>query len=307
MLQYNIPQVIVDFLISDFNYSIKKNDKIDLCTFCRTYILVIPSHRRNDHILIMTQMELAWWDMKDNNGLGPYFQAMKIEEFCHHIFPMVPFLKHRRYRISQWTSSFKNFKRTVPTCGAMIFNENFSEILLVEDLYWKTWNFPRGKINDEELPFSCATREVFEETNLRISNHTRYSQISFLEMYYQQQLVRLYIIQEKGVSRQADTLQPNTTGEIRRVKWFAVDCLPKDLHPMVELFLDQFELNNSISSNGPDCRFSGDSISQCEALDCICKTDLQLQRESWCPRNKNAMPVPILSVHTTKWKDQDGP
>ncbi|CAB0037548.1 unnamed protein product [Trichogramma brassicae] len=223
MFQYNIPPVIVDFLVSSYNkitfmrsikqysrYRVTKNHwklmgvhagMTSLCSMLRmgkTFILVIPCHRRNDNILIMSQLELAWWDMKDNNGLGPYFQEMKMEEFCHQIFPMVPFLKHRRYRIKQWTNSFKNFKRTVPTCGAMIFNENFSKILLVEDLYWKTWNFPKGKIHEEELPFSCAKREVFEETNVKISNHTRYSQMPFLEMYYQQQLVRLYIITVKA-------------------------------------------------------------------------------------------------------------
>lgn len=26
------------------------------------------------------------------------------------------------------------------------------------------WGFPKGKINDEESPMSCAIREVFEET-----------------------------------------------------------------------------------------------------------------------------------------------
>jgi mRNA-decapping enzyme subunit 2 len=51
-----------------------------------------------------------------------------------------------------------------------MFNEDASQVLLVRGFkHNSSWSFPRGKINENELPKDCAIREVREETGFNIA------------------------------------------------------------------------------------------------------------------------------------------
>lgn len=50
----------------------------------------------------------------------------------------------------------------------VIENEK-KEVLVVKDKKWG-WNFPGGKVEDNETPLEAAKREVFEETNLVVES-----------------------------------------------------------------------------------------------------------------------------------------
>ena len=45
------------------------------------------------------------------------------------------------------------------------------QVLVVQG-WWSrnSWGFPKGKVNEEELPHECAVREVIEETNVDVSS-----------------------------------------------------------------------------------------------------------------------------------------
>ena len=54
----------------------------------------------------------------------------------------------------------------------MIFNEKGRVLILKRTAdsitYPSTWSFPGGGADEDEDPFDCASREVFEETALKI-------------------------------------------------------------------------------------------------------------------------------------------
>lgn len=58
----------------------------------------------------------------------------------------------------------KKFERV----GGIIFNENFTEILLVKGHQAHKWGVPKGHINPDESHIECCNREVWEETGISI-------------------------------------------------------------------------------------------------------------------------------------------
>lgn len=59
--------------------------------------------------------------------------------------------------------SWKEYKMTVPTYGAILLDPSLQFCLLVQG-YWvkASWGFPKGKVNQDEAPVDCAIRENFE-------------------------------------------------------------------------------------------------------------------------------------------------
>lgn len=56
---------------------------------------------------------------------------------------------------------WKNYKLAVPTYGAILISEDLNFCLLVQSYFAKSsWGFPKGKVNENEDPVHCATREV---------------------------------------------------------------------------------------------------------------------------------------------------
>jgi len=119
-------------------------------------------------------------------------------------------------------SKWREFKHAVPTNGAIILDETMQYVLLVQGFWSKiSWGFPKGKVFEDESEANCAVREVLEETGYDITsklNHDEYLQININE-----QTIRLYIITDVPKTTK---FEPKTRGEIREVRWFAIDELP---------------------------------------------------------------------------------
>lgn len=107
----------------------------------------------------------------------------------------------------------------IPTYGAVIMSDNM--VLLVQH-YWPQnfWGFPKGKIEEEEDPFKCATREVFEETGYDISKSANPN--TFIEGVYKGRKSRLYVVD--NVPREK-LFAPRHRNEIKQCKWFNLDTL----------------------------------------------------------------------------------
>lgn len=77
------------------------------------------------------------------------------------LFQHIPFLKVHLATIDKILESWKQYKLTVPTYGAILLSEDLTHVLLVQS-YWakSSWGFPKGKVNENEDPIHCATREV---------------------------------------------------------------------------------------------------------------------------------------------------
>jgi mRNA-decapping enzyme subunit 2 len=64
---------------------------------------------------------------------------------------------------------WRDYKQAVPTYGAIVLDEDLSNVLLVQGYYAKSsWGFPKGKVNEEEEPIHCACREVCNKNEVVI-------------------------------------------------------------------------------------------------------------------------------------------
>jgi len=60
-----------------------------------------------------------------------------------------------------------------PKAGIMMFNKDFTKILLVKNNYHpypkcQKWGYPKGHLEKDETITDCASRELYEETGLSI-------------------------------------------------------------------------------------------------------------------------------------------
>ena len=86
------------------------------------------------------------------------------------MFNAYPFLLKGEDNVSSLITKWREYKKEVPTYGAIILDQNLTHCLLVQGSSEKsTWGFPKGKINIDEEPVRCAAREVFEEVGYDVS------------------------------------------------------------------------------------------------------------------------------------------
>ena len=115
------------------------------------------------------------------------------------MFRHIPFLRKHESSVHVILEEWRQYKISVPTYGAIILNEDLTQVLLVQS-YWNknSWGFPKGKVNEDELPDHCAIREVLEETSYSIADIIDPEQYS--ECTVNEQLIRLYFIPGKYLS-----------------------------------------------------------------------------------------------------------
>lgn len=205
---------------------------------CSRFLLNIPATEKHDMIRLCFQIELAHWFYLDfHRQEKPALPDCKVREFAKLVFLKYPFLlKPSNANVDEVIEKWREYKRSVPTYGAVILDETMEHVLLVQGFVVRSnWGFPKGKVNKDETPEACAAREVMEETGFDITSYIKPSQ--FIELQIMEQLTRLYYV--VGVPA-LTKFEPKTRGEIKSVEWFNLDDLPchkKDQTPKQNLSL----------------------------------------------------------------------
>ncbi|XP_075163981.1 decapping mRNA 2 isoform X2 [Haematobia irritans] len=189
------------------------------------FIINVPDMELSNLIRICFQIELAHWfyldffcASEDDNKL----QTCGIKTFAMQLFQHIPFLHQHLSSIDQILEDWKNYKLSVPTFGAILISEDLNYCLLVQSYFAKSsWGFPKGKVNENEDPVHCATREVFEETGYDITELIAPN--DYIDAVINYQYTRLYIV--RGVSLETK-FSPRTRNEIKCCDWFPIDSLP---------------------------------------------------------------------------------
>ncbi|XP_053677220.1 m7GpppN-mRNA hydrolase [Anopheles nili] len=192
------------------------------------FIINVPVQERENLIRICFQMELAHWFYLDFY-CSEHKQKCGIKQFAQQMFKHVPFLQPHWPHVDNVLENWKQYKVTVPTCGAILLSEDLKHVLLVQSFWAKSsWGFPKGKINENEEPMKCAIREVYEETGYDIGKLIVPTE--YIELVINYQFTRLYLV--SGVPL-TTVFEPKTRNEIKCCEWFPVDSLPVSKHDSV--------------------------------------------------------------------------
>ena len=62
-------------------------------------------------------------------------------------------------------------------CGGVIIDTQYNEILLIRGRNSQKWGLPKGRKNMNETLEECASREIWEETGLRILINEEFTRI----------------------------------------------------------------------------------------------------------------------------------
>ena len=145
-----------------------------------------------------------------------------MNEFAKHMFNHIPFLRKHSDSVDEILENWRQYKISVPTYGAVILNQDLTQVILVQSYWNKTsWGFPKGKVNEEEAPHLCAVREVLEETGFSIAD--RIDPEQYAETTVNDQTSRLFFIPHVPMNT---VFSPKTKYEIRDIQWFPLDLLP---------------------------------------------------------------------------------
>ena len=80
-----------------------------------------------------------------------------MNEFAKHMFRHIPFLRKHANEVDEILENWRQYKISVPTYGAIMLNEDLTQVVLVQSYWNKTsWGFPKGKVNEEEEGHLCA-------------------------------------------------------------------------------------------------------------------------------------------------------
>ncbi|KAH8296111.1 hypothetical protein KR054_001923 [Drosophila jambulina] len=191
------------------------------------FIINVPDMELNNLIRICFQVELAHWFYLDffcapEEGGERKLPTVGIKQFAMQLFQHIPFLNKHHGTVDQILDEWKNYKLSVPTYGAILVSEDNNYCLLVQSYFARnSWGFPKGKINENEDPAHCATREVYEETGFDITDNIDAN--DYIEAFINYQYTRLYVVRNIPL----DTpFAPRTRNEIKCCDWFRIDALP---------------------------------------------------------------------------------
>ncbi|KAH8339303.1 hypothetical protein KR074_011029 [Drosophila pseudoananassae] len=201
------------------------------------FIINVPDMELNNLIRICFQIELAHWfyldffcapaasddaESQKQTPIARKLPVVGIKQFAMQLFQHIPFLNKHFGTVDKILDEWKNYKLSVPTYGAILVSEDHNHCLLVQSYFARnSWGFPKGKINENEDPAHCATREVYEETGFDITDIIDAN--DYIEAFINYQYTRLYIVRNIPLDTQ---FAPRTRNEIRCCEWFRIDSLP---------------------------------------------------------------------------------
>ncbi|KAF8640624.1 hypothetical protein AX17_000285 [Amanita inopinata Kibby_2008] len=205
-----------------FSYKRATHDEV-LEDLSSRFILNLPEEELASLERICFQVEQAHWFYEDFiREQNPNFPSLPLKKFSAMLFHACPLLHQWSHDHEQAFNTFMQYKTRVPVCGAIMLNDTWEKCLLVKG--WKSssgWGFPKGKINEDEPPPTCAIREVLEETGYNLAGKINPTDV--IEMSIREQKISLFIV--PGIPEDFP-FKTKTRKEISKIEWFKLTDLP---------------------------------------------------------------------------------
>ncbi|CCH44476.1 mRNA-decapping enzyme subunit 2 [Wickerhamomyces ciferrii] len=157
--------------------------------------------------------EAHWFYLDYIRTINPYLPALNLKNFAKKLIELFPLI-WKGGDPDAALKEFVNYKNTIPVRGAALFNENLSNVLLVQGTESPTWSFPRGKISKDEDDVTCAIREVKEEIGFDIGPFI--DENDYIERTIKAKNYKIYLV--KNIP-QDFKFQPIVRNEIAKIEW----------------------------------------------------------------------------------------
>ena len=172
-------------------------------------------------MLLMFEVEKAHWFYSDFwRERDTSLPSLGIREFALKIFQHTAYLHSYDTRFDTIFTKWQEYKRGVPTFGAIILNSSLTKVLMVQGWSGKSWGWPKGKLNRHESDAVCAAREVYEEIGFDVSPYIDENNAVVAKMG--EQHMKLFIIPGIPEDTVFETL---TRQEIKDIKWHMISDL----------------------------------------------------------------------------------
>jgi 8-oxo-dGTP pyrophosphatase MutT (NUDIX family) len=169
-------------------------------------------------MLLMFEVEKAHWFYTDFwRERDSSLPGLGMREFGLKMFAHTAFLRGYVDRFETIYTKWQEYKRGVPTFGAIILNTNMTKVLMVQGYGGKSWGWPKGKLNKDESDVVCAAREVHEEIGFDVAPYIEEENAVVAKLGGQH--MKLFII--PGIPE--DTIfETLTRQEIKDIKWHLI-------------------------------------------------------------------------------------
>lgn len=196
------------------------------------FLYNIPENEKSDYIRVCFHLEQAHWFYIDiycaTQGTTIIVnKKISFTQFARQVFFKCDYLHKWRLSVDTIVEEFRHYKSNVPTYGVILLDSTLNYVLLVQGFYAtkNSWGFPKGKVNEGEIPLQCAIRETEEEVGFDATDYICKNNIAPFKHIINETFVGLYI----AVNVPLDySFKPHVRNEIRKISWFSVADLPKD-------------------------------------------------------------------------------
>ena len=191
-------------------------------SLCEKFFSFKSHPQNNNHVL--SQVEKAYWHVRDQYIMKGHMDGMKMMDFIRKVLPHLKL----NYNQTMW-DDYKIYRSSLPTYGAVLLNKDLTKTVLVIGYRNTSWSFPKGKVEMDEDPVTCAAREVLEEIGLNITDMidtNQYIQCTIFDKrtsagHRIPKTSRLFIV----TNVPEDTHFNKEQYEIQKIEWFDVSFL----------------------------------------------------------------------------------
>ncbi|EJW03382.1 hypothetical protein EDEG_02292 [Edhazardia aedis USNM 41457] len=173
------------------------------------FIIPLTNEDLNQHERLLFAIEEAHWFYTD--FYKHQTEKLNFKQFTESLLRY----NNMRFSLAEYRD-FMRYKKNVPVCGAILFNQHFNKILLVRGYNQRSFYFPKGKKSRDELPEECAIREVYEEVGYNIEEKIIGDGIAV------DRRLRLFPVINV---REEEIFITKTRNEIAQIKWVPISTI----------------------------------------------------------------------------------
>lgn len=254
------------------------------------FILNLPTKELSSSDRIFFQLEQAWWfyddfiidassadpEVEENERLGkklPQFKNLK--SFARELFIRSPLLSPVYAKFDAMYNEFITYRRLISTYGTILLNDECTKVALCQEYNNRSWTFPSGKINQNEIGIKAAARETYEETgfdpscsigitkSMKIRSQRTGERIPWMDL---QETNALSYVEGNGYGKrrtcyvcqgvpESFPFDPISRKEVRCVAWHTLENLPKKSHAVLPFltqlrgWIHSYKISNFYISN----------------------------------------------------------